>query len=65
MEYLGITIEEDEAWVISAFNNALKTLEKTKGKVSLSEEQKTMLFAFFYSGTLYGKSMQGGGLCST
>lgn len=58
MEYLGISIEEEEAWVVSAFNSTLKTFEQMKGKAVLKEEQKALLFAFFYSGIMYGKSLQ-------
>ena len=60
MEYLGIEIEEDDAWIVSAFKSTLKTLTKLKGSISLSDEQKTLLFSFFYSGVLYGKAFDGG-----
>ena len=57
MEYRGIEIEEQDCWIISAFDTTLKTLENLKGSITLNEEQKTLLFSFFYCGILYGENM--------
>lgn len=57
MEYLGVTLEEQDAWVISAFNSTVKLLQEEKKGITLDEGQKTTLFAFFYGGVLYGENM--------
>ena len=55
MEYLGIKLEEEDAWVVSSFGFVLKTMKEEKG-LEFSEEQKTLLFVVFYSGILKGKA---------
>jgi hypothetical protein len=55
MEYLGIKLEEEDAWVVSSFGFVLKTMKEEKG-LEFSEEQKTLLFVVFYSGILKGKT---------
>lgn len=57
MEYLGVTLEEQDAWVISAFTSTVKLLQEEKKGITLDEGQKTTLFAFFYGGVLYGENM--------
>lgn len=56
MEYLGIPLEEDEAWVVSAFKATLKLSNSMKVGDNLTDEQKRLLFTFFYAGITYGKS---------
>lgn len=57
MEYLGIKLEESEAWVVSDFAFVLKTMKEEKG-LEFSEEQKTLLFVVFYSGILKGRAFE-------
>lgn len=60
MEYLGVTLEEKDAWVISAFTSTVKLLQEEKKGITLDEGQKTTLFAFFYGGVLYGENVAKG-----
>lgn len=58
MEYLGIKLEESEAWIITAFNSMLSVLKDIEKGVSINEKQKTLLFSVFYSGVLYGNGIK-------
>ena len=55
MEYLGIPLEEDEAWIVSAFKATLNLYKEMKVSDNLDDEQKRLLFVMFYAGISYGK----------
>lgn len=57
MEYLGVQLEESEAWVVSAFKATLNKMQAEGACKDLKEEQQRALFTFFYSGALYGEKM--------
>lgn len=56
MEYLGIPLEENEAWIVSAFKSTLNLSNEMKVGDNLDDDQKRLLFTFFYAGVSYGKS---------
>ena len=57
MEYLGVQLEESEAWIISSFAFVLKTMKEEKA-LTFNEEQKTLLFVTFYAGVLKGRAFE-------